>query len=256
MPRVSTLNPELRVSTSAPVDDTRSLGELPTALGIEFKKSQRAFVPMDPPIERRTTPIGTTEETRELITRSYRAEAPNIKDQLITGFEYKPQVMSVGRPTKYHASFPSIAFRFALLGLSDERIAETLQIDVTTFYVWQKEKPEFSQAIYDGRENADGIVINAMFKRATGFKYDAVKIFHNKDDGTVCVPYEEYVPPDTNAGKYWLSVRRGKLRKDGWDDTNDSGSGAPSVQVNINVTDPQEAARQYREIMQIEGVVE
>jgi hypothetical protein len=160
-----------------------------------------------------------------------------------------------GRPSDYTKKHPIIVFNFALLGLSDERIAAAMGIDITTFHAWKNKKPEFSQALQDGRENVDGLVINAVFKRATGFKYDAVRIFHNKDDGTVYAPYEEYVPPDINAAKYFLGIRRGKLRKDGWLD--DSGSGSPSgapVQVVINVNDPQEAARQYREIMQLEGV--
>ena len=256
-----TLNPEMRVSTAQP---KMTLGELPTALGIEFKKEGRkATQPIDPePIKKKafSSAIETTEETRELIVRSVKDEYARmhaegeITDEGISQIAYKPH--AGGRPTDYTKKHPTIVFHFALLGLSDERIAAAMGIDVTTFIAWRDSKPEFSQALVDGRENVDGLVINAVFKRATGFKYQSVKIFHNKDDGTVYAPYEEYVPPDINAAKYFLSIRRGKLRKDGWDDTGDANAIRSAVQVNINVADPQEAAKQYREIMQLEGIAE
>ena len=246
MPR-PTLNPELRTATAAP----KTLGELPVALGVTFSKPRaRLTVPIDPPIERRTTLIGTTEDMKDKISRSYRYAEGEMKDEGVTGLVYQPQ----GRPTKYMKEHPRIAFEFALLGLSDERIAAAMGIDVTTFYVWAKDKEGFSQALVDGRERADREVANAMFKRATGFKYTAVKIFHTKDDGPVYAPYEEYMPPDVNAGKYWLSIRRGRQRKDGWDAIAEGSENAagPRTVIQINVTDPQEAARQYREIMQLE----
>ena len=249
-PRV-TLNPELRVPTRQPV----SLGELPIALGVDYQSKRKATVPIDPPIERKGKVLSTTEEVKDAIRSSYRLkyEEGTMPDEGITGLVYQPH--AGGRPSKYMPQRdPRIAFEFALVGLTDERIALAMGIDVTTFYVWCKEKPEFSQALVDGRERADREVANAMYKRATGFKYSAVKIFHNKDDGTVYAPYEEYMPPDVTAGKYWMSIRRGRQRKDGWDALPEGmeGGTAPPVQITINVSDPQEAAKQYREIMQLE----
>jgi hypothetical protein len=221
---------------------------------LDIKPARKATVPIDPP-SKRFIPSETTEETREMLVRSIKSEYERkraegeIADEGIQRIEYAPH--PGGRPSDYTKKSPTIAFHFALLGLSDARIAEAMGIDITTFDAWKNKKPEFSQALIEGRENVDGLVINAVFKRATGFKYDAVKIFHNKDDGTVYAPYEEYVPPDINAAKYFLGIRRGKLRKDGWLD--DSGSGSPSgapVQVSINISDPQEAARQYRLFIQ------
>ncbi len=245
------LNPELRVSTSPSL-----LGDLPTALGVTFDKQQRALKPIDPPIKRRPPTTVTTAETASAIARSYKDEGV-IEDDGITGLVYQPR--AVGHPSDYTKKHPTIAFNFALLGLTDERIATAMGICVKTFYTWCNDHPEFLQAIIDGRENVDGLVINAMFKRATGFKYTSVKILPNKEDPErpIYAPYEEFIPPDVNAGKYWLGIRRGRLRKDGWDALPEGPeNSAPPVQININVADPQEAAKQYREMMQLEGVAE
>jgi len=234
MPRVA-LKPELRVKTSQP----SMLGDLPTALGIELPARAADT----------SSAMRTTESTAAAIARSYRrAEDYEIDDEAIDTLTYKPH--AGGRPTDWSKKFPRIAFTFALLGLSDERIAQAMGIDVTTFYAWQKDHPEFSQALVDGRDNADGLVVNAMFKRATGFKFKSVKVFNDKGV-PLYAPYEEFVPPDVTAGKYWLSTRR---RKEGWADAEAPAGSA--VSVTINVSDPQEAAKQYREIMQLEGVAE
>jgi len=227
------------------------LGDLPVALGVTLPATRKATVPIDPPIERAPHPMATTESTADAIVRSYKyAGEGDIDDEDIMPIGYISH--AVGRPSDYTKKMPKIAFTFALLGLSDERISSAMGICIKTFYMWCETYPEFSQALIDGRENVDGLVVNAMFRRATGFKYKAVKIMPNKEDPSspIYAQYEEYVPPDVTAGKYWLGIRRGKMRKDGWVDTEPENTMPPPVQININVSDPQEAARQYREIIQ------
>lgn len=278
MPRV-VLNPEMRATKSL-------LGDLPTALGIDVmpKTRQKRYefdVPEAAPIRARpalkpelrvktaaskAVAVAPTHEkprvdaVPEFDQEQYLKEAHEryreryiegqITDESISKMQYEPR--KGGRPSDYTKKHPIMVFNFALLGLSDERIAAALGISIETFYQWHKTKPGFAEALVDGRENVDGLIVNAMFKKAVGFKYDAVKIFHNKDDGTVYAPYEEYVPPDVGAGKFLLGIRRGRMRKDGWEDTSSDGNGVapPAVQVNINVSDPQEAAKQYRQFIQ------
>ena len=47
----------------------------------------------------------------------------------------------------------------------------------------------------------------ALFRRATGYSHDSVKILQNAGEAVV-VPYVEHVAPDTNAAKFWLLNRR------------------------------------------------
>ena len=55
---------------------------------------------------------------------------------------------------------------------------------------------------------ADDRVERSLYARATGYSYDAVKIFHTKDGKIIKVPYTEHVPPDVGAICFWLKNRR------------------------------------------------
>ena len=58
------------------------------------------------------------------------------------------------------------------------------------------------------KDEADNRVERSLYARATGYSYDAVKIFHTKDGKVIKVPYTEHVPPDVTAQIYWLKNRR------------------------------------------------
>jgi hypothetical protein len=63
-----------------------------------------------------------------------------------------------------------------LLGASDEKIADALEVAVSTFYLWKQEHKEFSEALARGRE-ADATVAKSLYRRAKGYSHKAVKIF-------------------------------------------------------------------------------
>jgi len=50
-----------------------------------------------------------------------------------------------------------------------------------------------------------------LYARATGYEYDAVKIFCNKDGKVTKVKYRERLAPDTTACIFWLKNRRKDL---------------------------------------------
>lgn len=110
-----------------------------------------------------------------------------------------------------------MAKRLALLGLKDAEIAATFGISLNRLMNWQFEHPEFASALAMGREIADALVAESIYKRATGYEYEATKFFKiGALDNQEIVPrtYMEHVPPDTNAGKFWLTSRRPDLWKD------------------------------------------
>jgi hypothetical protein len=112
-----------------------------------------------------------------------------------------------GRPSGFTAAHCEQAFRLALLGATDEEMADFWGITTQTLNVWKKSAPGFLAALMRGKLDADANVANKLYQRAIGYSHKAVKIFN--DQGTpLIVPYTEHYPPDTNAATTWLALRQ------------------------------------------------
>ena len=81
-------------------------------------------------------------------------------------------------------------------------------MSVVTIDNWKIKYPEFLGSLKASKEEADNRVERSLYARATGYSYDAVKIFCTKDGKVTKVPYTEHVPPDVTAQIYWLKNRR------------------------------------------------
>jgi len=107
----------------------------------------------------------------------------------------KQNQKSPGRPTKYETvtTITPSQFKAACeLGATEEQLSAIFGVSCKTINNWQVRYPEFLQALKEGREKADGVVIASLFKRACGF---------SSDDG-------KHYPPDTTACIFWLKNRR------------------------------------------------
>lgn len=124
--------------------------------------------------------------------------------------EEKP---GVGRPTKYKEEYNDLAYNYCLLGATDEKLAEFFEVDVSTINNWKTSHPEFFVSIKKGKEVADAQVAQSLFKKATGYEHDAVKIF-NDQGSPMIVDYTERFPPDTTAAIFWLKNRQPAMWRD------------------------------------------
>lgn len=123
--------------------------------------------------------------------------------------------MPAGRPTLYREEYADQAYRLALLGMTDEEMAKFFQVDDSTLYRWDEVHPEFREARARGKEPADALVAERLYKRALGYSHDAVKIFMPQGaPEPVYAPYTEHYPPDTQAARWWLQNRQGKKWQD------------------------------------------
>ena len=131
-----------------------------------------------------------------------------------------------GGPQKYHADFIQECHDLALLGKTNAEIAGIIEVGESTIEGWCRDHPEFAKALRAGKAIADGRVARSFFQRAVGYEHEAVKIFNN-DGNPLVVPYIERYPPDTAAGRFWLSRRQQYL----WPDreTDDAQTGPPAV---------------------------
>src|SRR5215472_5451825 len=137
-----------------------------------------------------------------------------------------------GRPTKFREEYIELAFKFALLGATNEELAVCFEVDHATIQNWYDRHPKFFAAVINGRDKADANVAHSLYRRACGFyREDAVKIFMPANaDAPVYAPYSEYYPPDPGAAMNWLKNRQGKRWKDKQEITGEDGK---PISINI-----------------------
>lgn len=119
----------------------------------------------------------------------------------------------VGRPTKYKPEYVDLAYKFCLLGATDKRLAELLEVNEDTIHEWKKTYPEFSESILRGRDIADAEIANSLYQRAKGYSHPEVdvKVIQNQ---VVLTDLVKHYPPDTTAASLWLRNRQGGSWRD------------------------------------------
>jgi hypothetical protein len=113
-----------------------------------------------------------------------------------------------GRPTLYDPEkHPRLVRNLALVGFSENLIANSLGISGGTFNNWKNEHEEILNALREGREEADGAVAASLFQRALGYSHPDVDIKMYKGD-IIETPIIKHYPPDTQAAIKWLENRQ------------------------------------------------
>jgi hypothetical protein len=98
--------------------------------------------------------------------------------------------------------------RYGLLGLTEAQAREAFGMTVFYWRKWRKLHPEFAEAWDNAAFEADGRVVEGLYKRATGFTKRGLRK-HMAAGGVLnLVEYDEYYPPDVGAGLAWLKVRQ------------------------------------------------
>ena len=98
----------------------------------------------------------------------------------------------------------------ALLSLSNSEIAKAINVTDARIDEWVIRIPAVREALSRGREQADGHVARALYRRAVGYDHTETMV---RKDGTIGEITRHY-PPDTNAASFWLRNRH----KDHWRD--------------------------------------
>lgn len=140
-----------------------------------------------------------------------------------------------GRPSLYDKVDLKQVTMLCRLGATDKELAEFLHIAVSTLNKWKIEHPEFMESIKKGKIISDAKVVNALYKRATGYKCKRQSVFKCKvvdyDENGKRIEREELktqdyidqVPPDSTACFFWLKNRRKEDWRDKQDITVDGG---------------------------------
>lgn len=124
---------------------------------------------------------------------------------------------------------------WARAGLTDKQIVHNMGISLSTFYQWQIDYPELSEALKKGKKPVDDEVENALLKSALGFEYEEVVTeIIESPDGTQrkhIRRIKRYSPPSNTAQIFWLKNRR----PDRWREKQDMNINAEPVKVVIDV---------------------
>ena len=162
-----------------------------------------------------------------------------------------------GRPTKLNKQVLQLVEKLAKLGITNDEIANVLEVSRDTVYHWQKTNQKFSDALRKGKEFADANIASRLYDRAMGFEHDSeeIKIVGGAknapgamvdEEGTlsegdkdhpsiVRVKTRKIYPPDTTAAIFWLKNRR----KESWRDKSETGFTDPdgnAIAPVLNVT--------------------
>jgi len=121
--------------------------------------------------------------------------------------------MAGGRPSKYDSKLNDTVYKLALLGATDEQLADVLGVAKSTLNKWKNDFPEFSDSLKKGKDEADAEVAKSLYKRAIGFQ---VKEEHETvtSDGVITKTIWKDIIPDTTAQIFWLKNRQAAKWRD------------------------------------------
>jgi hypothetical protein len=142
--------------------------------------------------------------------------------------ENETEARERGRPSKFDPAFIEQGRKLAELGATDREVAEFFDISESTLYLWKHQHKGFSEALKVGKETADNRVEQSLYRRAVGYKHDAVHIAQFQGQ-PVIVPYVEHHAPDTTACIFWLKNRKPKEWRDKIDHEHGGVDGEPFV---------------------------
>ena len=115
----------------------------------------------------------------------------------------------LGRPARYSPDYCPIAYKFCLLGATNEDLADLFKVALSTVGNWLARYPDFRKAVQEGRDVADADVAVSLLQKAKGFTHPDVKVLAIAGVAQE-VEYNRYFPPDTQAAIFWLRNRRRK----------------------------------------------
>lgn len=93
----------------------------------------------------------------------------------------------------------------AARGMTDAEIELIYGLGSGTIKLWRQHYPGLDRAIEEGRTKADGEVLYAMYRTATGYHYDEEQAVGGKEPEVLSV--KRYKPGEFAAQKHWLGNR-------------------------------------------------
>jgi len=112
----------------------------------------------------------------------------------------------MARPTKYKPEYCEQAHKLALLGATDNQLADFFKVTEQTINNWKIDFPEFFESLKLGKSEVDARVVESLYKRATGYSHKEEKVFNNQGEILTHETTKHY-PPDSTSLIFWLKNR-------------------------------------------------
>ncbi len=113
----------------------------------------------------------------------------------------------IGRPTKYKPEFCDKEYLVCCKGGTNQDLADTFNVNMTTVRDWRAKYEEFSTAIKEGKRIADQNVERSLYQRAMGYSHEDVHISNFQGVITI-TPLIKHYPPDPTSMIFWLKNRK------------------------------------------------
>ena len=114
----------------------------------------------------------------------------------------------MARPAHYRPEFANQAYHACRLGADNAALARFFSVSPATLYRWLHQHPAFAAAADAGRALLDGPTPSSTFQRATGYDYQAERLFMRRGKAPVAVTYRRRVHAHPKAAFRWLRSRR------------------------------------------------
>lgn len=119
----------------------------------------------------------------------------------------KTETNTGGRPTSFKAEYVELAYKFCLLGATDEQLADFFNVAKSTINLWKQKQPKFLDALKRGKVVADANVASSLYRRGIGYSCSETKVALHEGK-FLTVEVEKHYPPDTTACIFWLKNRQ------------------------------------------------
>lgn len=117
-------------------------------------------------------------------------------------------------------------------GATIPEIAKMLGVSEFLIYKWQRQKPQFKQALKNGRHVSDGQLLYTAFRQATGYTTTERQTVVDPATGELReVEVERYIPPHPTMMIFMLKNRLPNIYKDRHDHVVSGG-------INFNILQP------------------
>lgn len=161
---------------------------------------------------------------------------------------------SVGRPYKYETHvMPRLEeiYNWLCQGATDYSICDTLGVSHQTWIDYKRSFVELIEVYTRARTQRNNLVMNSMFKKASGEKVaiNKVKVLNNGEK--IEYAEEQYIPPDVNAADLYL-----RNNSDEYKSAKADTGGLTLIQNNINLPQLQDQLKQIEEELKMLEIVD